>query len=39
MYLLFLLSSDLIWCYESSVVEIEHHEMLTINLSSDLLLT
>jgi hypothetical protein len=38
MYLLFLLSSDLNWCYESSVVEIKHHEMLTITLASSVLL-
>jgi len=38
MYLLFLLSSDIIWCYESSVVEIKRHEMLTISLASSLLL-
>jgi hypothetical protein len=38
MYLLFLLSSDLIWCYVSSVVEIRHHVILTISLASSLLL-
>ena len=36
--LLFLLFSDLIWCYKFSVVEIKHHEMLTISLASSLLL-